>query len=59
MNDLLAIGLQSSGDGFSIGSSRQCLGIGLVEDALDDLLLLRTENLGQAFVELRLFLLKV
>ena len=56
---LLAIGAHSGGNGLRIGSSSQSLSISLVEDALDDLLLLGSENLGQAVIELRLLLLEV
>lgn len=48
---LAAIGLQC-GRGFCAGSR---LGIGLVEDGLDNLLLVRAKNLDQVLVELRLF----
>lgn len=41
-----------------IGGGHQGLGIGFVEDGLDDLLFLGTEDLGQAVVELGLFLLE-
>lgn len=56
---LLAIGLERSSNSFRIGSGSHCLGVGLVEDTLDDLLLLGSENFGQTFIELGLFLLKV
>lgn len=57
---LVAIGLHARCGGcFRIGSGDHRLRIGFVEDGLDDLLLLRAENLGQAIVELRLLLLEV
>lgn len=52
---LAAIGLQC-GRGFCAGSR---LGIGLVEDGLDNLLLVRAKNLDKVLVELRLFWLEV
>jgi hypothetical protein len=55
----VAVGLHARcGGGFSVSSGNHSLGVSFVEDALDDLLLFGTENLSQALVELRLFLLK-
>lgn len=57
---LVAVGLHARcSGGFCVSSSDHGLGVGFVEDALNDLLLLRTENLGQTLVQLGLFLLKV
>lgn len=56
---LVAVGLHARcGGGFCVGSGNHGLGVGFVKDALNDLLLFGTENLGQTLVELGLFLLK-
>lgn len=56
---LVAVGLHARcSGGFCVGSGDHGLGVGFVEDALNDLLLLGTENLGQTLVQLGLFLLK-
>jgi len=41
-----------------IGGGSHRLDVGFLEDGLDDMLLFRAENLGQAVVELWLFLLE-
>lgn len=57
---LVAIGRDARGCGcFCVGSSDHGLCVGFVEDGLDDLLLLRAQDLGQAVVELGLLLLEV
>lgn len=57
---LVAIGRNARGSGcFCVGSGDHCLRVGFVEDGLDDLLLLGSEDLGQAVVELGLLLLEV
>lgn len=57
---LVAIGRDARCSGcLCVGSSDHCLCIGFVEDRLDDLLLLGTEDLGQAVIELGLLLLEV
>lgn len=56
---LVAVGLHARrGGGICVGSGDHGLGVGFVEDALNDLLLFGTENLGQTLVQLGLFLLK-
>lgn len=56
---LVAVGLHARcGSGFCVGGGDHGLGIGFVEDALYDLLLFVTKNLGQTLVELGLFLLE-
>lgn len=47
-----------SSSSLRIGGSSHRLDVGFLEDGLDDMLLLRAENLGQAVVELWLFLLE-
>lgn len=44
--------------GLGVGGGDHGLGVGFVENALDNLLLFRAKDLGQALVELGLFLLK-
>lgn len=57
---LVAIGLHARCCGcFRIGCGDHRLCIRFVESGLDDLLFLRAEDLGQALVQLRLFLLEV
>lgn len=57
---LVAIGLHARCSGsFRIGGRDHRLGVGFVENGLDDLLLVRAENLGQAVVELGLLLLEI
>lgn len=56
---LVAVGLHARcSGGFCVGSGDHGLGVGFVEDALNDLLLFGTENLGQTLVQLGLFLLE-
>lgn len=56
---LVAVSLHArGGGGFGVGGGDHGLGISLVEDTLNDLLLFGTEDLGQTFVKLGLFLLK-
>lgn len=45
--------------GLCVGSGDHGLGVGFVEDTLDDLLLFGAEHLGQALVKLGLLLLEV
>jgi len=48
---LVAVGLHARcSGGFGVGSSGQCLGVSLVENGLDNLLLLGTEDLGQTVI---------
>ena len=55
---LVAVGLHARCGGFGVGGGDHGLGVSLVEDTLDDLLLFGTEDLSQALVELGLLLLK-
>jgi hypothetical protein len=56
---LLAVGRDARcSGGLGVGGGKQRLGLGFVEDGLDDPLLLGAEDLGQAVVELGLFLLQ-
>jgi hypothetical protein len=56
---LVAVSLHARcGGGFCVGGGSHGLGVSLVEDTLDDLLLFGAEDLGQALVELGLLLLK-
>ena len=57
---LVAIGLHARGSsGLCVLLGEDGLLVSLVEDALDDLLLIGAENLGQALVQLGLLGLKV
>lgn len=57
---LVAVGLHARGSGsFRVGGRDHRLGVGFVENGLDDLLLVGAENLGQAVVELGLLLLEI
>ena len=52
---LIAVGLHTRcSGGFRVLRGEQRLAVSLVEDSLNDLLLFRTKDFGQALVELRL-----